>query len=363
MRGTRMFVTTAVLVAVIALWAASVAASGMAASPTPLAASATASPAATDPAPSPTATPALTLTATPATITAGGTATLTARLGVAGATLLLSRQAADASDFRPVVTLVTDARGVARFSAHPRLNATYRVEFAGDAQWLPASAETGVLVRPRLSLSAAARAYRGRRVRLGVAVVPAHPGAGVTVEVYADGVWTEWRSLTLGGDSRVNAGWRADRDGVRRLRVVMAEDDAHARGASAVRRVRVVKPNPYRVPLGAKRVVVVDKSQYRLHVFSYGREVRSFRCVLGRPGLPTPTGRFRIYAKGRWPGGPFGARIMSYHSPYAIHGTNEPHLLRRFPRNYSHGCTRLANADAIWLYDHAPIGTPVWNVP
>jgi lipoprotein-anchoring transpeptidase ErfK/SrfK len=54
---------------------------------------------------------------------------------------------------------------------------------------------------------------------------------------------------------------------------------------------------------------------------------------------------------------------MSYHSPYAIHGTNEPHLLGRFPRNFSHGCTRLHNANAVWLYDHAPVGTPVWNVP
>jgi lipoprotein-anchoring transpeptidase ErfK/SrfK len=63
-----------------------------------------------------------------------------------------------------------------------------------------------------------------------------------------------------------------------------------------------------------------------------------------------------------WPGGPYGSRIMSYHSPYAIHGTDQPHLLKRFPRDFSHGCTRLSNSHAIWLYDHAPLGTPVWNV-
>ena len=57
-----------------------------------------------------------------------------------------------------------------------------------------------------------------------------------------------------------------------------------------------------------------------------------------------------------WPGGPYGARIMSYHPPCAIHGTNEPGLLNRFPRNFSHGCTRLANASAIWLDHHAPLG-------
>ena len=100
-----------------------------------------------------------------------------------------------------------------------------------------------------------------------------------------------------------------------------------------------------------------------MYFFSYGREVRSFPCVTGRPSLPTPTGRFKIYAEGMNPGGPYGARIMSYHPPCAIHGTDEPGLLSRFPRNFSHGCTRLSNANAIWLYDHAPIGTPVWNVP
>ena len=83
----------------------------------------------------------------------------------------------------------------------------------------------------------------------------------------------------------------------------------------------------------------------------------------GGPSLPTPLGHFKVYARGMWPGGPYGARIMSYHPPCAIHGTNEPHLLSRFPRNFSHGCTRLSNANAIWLYDHAPLGTPVWNVP
>ena len=54
---------------------------------------------------------------------------------------------------------------------------------------------------------------------------------------------------------------------------------------------------------------------------------------------------------------------MSCHSPCAIHGTNGPWLLKRFPRDFSQGCTRLSNANAIWLYDHAPTGTPVWNVP
>jgi len=288
---------------------------------------------------------------------------LAARLGIAGATMQLSRKAAGESDFRPVGTLVTDALGAIAYRAAPRVTTTYRADFPGDAEWLPASAEVTVMVRPRVRLFAPETVYRGDRARLTVQVAPAHPGASVTIELWRDEAWAPWRVVTLDDDSRAAPLWTADQVGRQAFRVRMAADEEHAAGASGVRRVRVQKPNPYGVPVGAQRIVVVDLSQYTMYFFSYGREVRSFPCVLGRPSLPTPKGHFRIFAKGMNPGGPYGARIMSYHSPCAIHGTNEPWLLKRFPRDFSHGCTRLSNANAIWLYDHAPIGTPVWNVP
>ncbi len=314
------------------------------------------------PAPAPTATPSLTLTATPGALTAGDAVRLTGRLGLAGQVLRLSRRVGESADFSPVSELFTDA-GTATWRLRPRATTTYRIEYAGDEEWLPASADVTVAVRPLIRLTAPTRVVKGTRARLSLSVAPAHPGSIVTIELWRDGGWVRWRDVRLNSESRRVIRWRADRVGRQPVRVTMAADEAHAAGRSAVRRIRVVKVNPYRVPVTVKRIVVVDKSQYRLHFYSYGREIRSFPCVLGRPGLPTPLGRFRIYAKGMWPGGPFGARIMSYHSPYAIHGTNEPHLLSRFPRNFSHGCTRLANANAVWLYDHAPVGTPVWNVP
>ena len=318
---------------------------------------------AAEPAPTPSATPALVLTVDPDTVTFGRPARLTARLGIPGATLQLSRGVAGIAGFTPVASLLTEATGAVTYQVSPRATTIYRVEFFGDAQWLPASAEATVSVRPRISFSATGAVYKGGLARFEVKVEPAHPGATASIEMRREGAWVEWRSVRLNADSRATPRWRADRLGPQSFRVIMAADEGHAAGASGVRRVSVRLPNPYNVPVGAKRIVVVDKSQYRLYFFSYGREVKSFPCVIGRPSLPTPTGHFRIYATGMWPGGPYGARIMSYHSPYAIHGTNEPHLLSRFPRNFSHGCTRLANANAIWLYDHAPVGTPVWNVP
>jgi len=309
------------------------------------------------------ATPALVLTASPATITSGGATVLAARLGIAGATVRLSRKAAGDAEFTLISTVVTDATGAISCRAAPRATTTYRADSFGDAEWSPASSEATVTVRPRLRLFAPATVYRGEPVRLTVLVAPAHPGAAVTIEMWSGDAWTQWRDATLDVGSRAALRWTADRAGRQAFRVSMAADEEHAAGASGVRRVRVQKPNPYGVPLGAARIVVVDLSQYKMYFFSYGREVRSFPCVLGRPSLPTPRGHFRIYAKGMNPGGPYGARIMSYHPPCAIHGTNEPWLLKRFPRNFSHGCTRLSNANAIWLYEHAPIGTPVWNVP
>ena len=356
MRGRRNLITMLVLAAVVALLAVAAVAA---------ASESVASPGATaDPAPSPTATPALTLAVSSETVTAGDVAKLTLCLpDVPGATLQLSRKAAGAAGFRAVGPLVTSAAGVATYRVLPRETTTYRVDYAGDGvQWLPAAAEVTVSVRPRVTLCASTRVYRGDRAGLAVTVRPAHPGATVGVERWKDGAWAEWRSLQLGADSRARLTWRTDAVGTLPLRVVMPADTGHLEGRSRVRRVAVVEPNPYDVPIGAKGIIVVDISQYRLHFFSYGREVRSFPCVTGRPSLPTPLGHFKIYARGMWPGGPYGARIMSYHPPCAIHGTNEPWLLKRFPRNFSHGCTRLANANAIWLYDHAPLGTPVWNV-
>jgi lipoprotein-anchoring transpeptidase ErfK/SrfK len=328
--------------------------------PAASAAAASAEPAAEPPASAGTA---LVLTASPATITSGGATALTVHLGIAGATVRLSRKAAGDAEFTLIGTPATDALGELAYRAAPRVTTTYRAEFFGDAEWSPASSEATVTVRPRVRLVAPATVYRGDRVRLTVQVAPAHPGAAVTIEMWNGDAWAPWRDVTLDDGSRAALRWTADRAGHQAFRVSMAADEEHAAGASGARRVRIQKPNPYGVPLAAARIVVVDLSQYTMYFFSYGREVRSFPCVLGRPSLPTPRGHFRIYAKGMNPGGPYGARIMSYHSPCAIHGTNEPWLLRRFPRGFSHSCTRLSNANAIWLYDHAPIGTRVWNVP
>jgi lipoprotein-anchoring transpeptidase ErfK/SrfK len=359
MRDVRTFAITLALVALVtALAAAGVAAADTGASP----AAEPSAPPAAQAAPAATATPTLALTASPLTVTAGDRVSLAVHLGIPGATVKLSRQRAGSAPV-PLATLVTGSGGTVGYGVRPPVTTTYRVEYQGDGQtWLPATAEVVVSVRPRVTLTADDRVYRGDRTLLEVSVRPARPAGTVVLQQWQDGAWADWRTVKLDADSRAHTTWRAEALGTYPLRAVTAADAEHPEGRSPVHRVLVIKPNPYHVPSDAKAVIVVDISEYRMHFFSHGVEVRSFPCVTGRPSLPTPIGHFKIYARGMYPGGPYGARIMSYHPPCAIHGTNEPWLLSKFPRNFSHGCTRLYNSDAIWLYDRAPLGTPVWNV-
>ena len=306
--------------------------------------------------------PILTLAAARGTITAGAQTTLTVQVPVPGAVLTVSRGTAVAPTYALLQTLVVDASGTATWTVSPRRTSVYRVEFAGDATWGAASAETTVSVRPRLTLTATSPVYQGTKVSFATRVRPAHPGATVEVQRVVAGVWTRWRTVTLDDESRGAFRWLSDRRGSIVFRLAMAADEDHVAGASAKCAVRVKDPNPYDVPRREAHFVVVDKSQFRLYYHEYGRVVRVFDCVLGKSSTPTPLGHFRIYSKDSDVGGPYGPRRMRYLGAYAIHGTNEPWLLTRSPRAYSHGCTRLANENILWLYGRCHVGTRVWNV-
>ena len=52
-----------------------------------------------------------------------------------------------------------------------------------------------------------------------------------------------------------------------------------------------------------------------------------------------------------------GTRRLNLGDGYALHGTNRPETIGQA---VSHGCVRLRNEDIEWLYDHVPVGTPVF---
>jgi lipoprotein-anchoring transpeptidase ErfK/SrfK len=309
------------------------------------------------------AAPTLSLTASPAVCTAGQAVTLSSTIDVPGATLTVSRMRAGEDSFTVVRSITADGAGTASWTPSPLWNTTYRVAYVGDAVWDAAAAETAVSVRPRLTLTAPTWAYSGAPVKFAARVVPVHPGATVELQRRVDGVWTAWQTLTLDQQSRATYRWRPKAVGSSSFRLAMTADADHTDGLGTRVIVKVKDGNPYDIPVRPAHFIVADKSQYRLYYHEHGHIVRVFNCVLGKPSTPTPLGRFRIYAKDPAMSGAYGPRRMRYLGLFAIHGTNEPWLLSRFPRGYSHGCTRLANANILWLYARCPVGTQVWNVP
>ena len=310
--------------------------------------------------------PALTLTATPATVAYGSATRIVAQGAVQGDALTLSSRLATQSEFTVIDTAVADAAGKAVWTRRPRFNVTYRVDFAGAEADPTAGAEATVAARPRVNLRVETRkpVLKGRRLVFTITVRPAHPGGAVQLQRRTADGWVVLKDLLLDDASAARFSWRADKLGTLIVRARMAADIDHAAGYSARWRTTVYhRRNPYGVPTRIPRLILVDLSKYKLYYHEHGQVIRVFDCVLGRPGLPTPKGRFKIYAKDPSMYGPYGPKRMRYLGLYAIHGTNEPWLLNRYPRNFSHGCTRLSNTHIRWLFSRARVGTPVWNVP
>jgi L,D-transpeptidase catalytic domain len=109
----------------------------------------------------------------------------------------------------------------------------------------------------------------------------------------------------------------------------------------------------------------LDLSQRRIRVQRGGRTVRSFPVAVGKPGAPTPRGRFYLTAAwhpaealyGRWAiETSAGASITDWPGGgvIGIHGTNQPWLIGQA---VSHGCIRMRNADIMKLRRWAKPGT------
>jgi L,D-transpeptidase-like protein len=107
------------------------------------------------------------------------------------------------------------------------------------------------------------------------------------------------------------------------------------------------------------------------------RRARAYRVAVGRPGFPTPTGRFAVFTKqvnpswtapswagpvaGRTiPGGsganPIKARWIGFTGSVGFHGTAD---LSSLGSEASHGCVRMSVPGVISLYRKVRIGTPV----
>lgn len=323
----------------------------------------------------PPATTTLQASASPSVYTYGRISQLAinGNVSVPGAELTLLRADEEASWVEVARTTAgTDGGFVFGGVPAPPATTEYEVAYAGSEGQEPASVPVLVLVRPRLTLSAPTTAWiaPGASVRLSGTVAPAHIGGDIVIDRRkADGSWVQVADTTLRSDSTFSLAWTptvADKFsfGTYTLRARMAADADHRAGWSPSRKVTVNRQNAHKVPYKYKHYLVNVVHEYRLYYYERGRMVRSFRVALGRPGYPTPIGTYSIYYKRRPGGGALGSCVMFYRRAggIAIHGTNQPHLLSRFPRPFSHGCTRMYNKDALWLYYRCGVGTPVKNL-
>jgi len=115
------------------------------------------------------------------------------------------------------------------------------------------------------------------------------------------------------------------------------------------------------LPTGKQIIVVL--SQQRVYAFEDGNLLRQFVVSTGLPATPTVVGSFSIYLKvpsQRMTGPGYDLPnvpwVMYFYRGYSFHGT---YWHNNFGRPMSHGCVNMRTAEAEWLYNWAPIGTPV----
>ena len=117
------------------------------------------------------------------------------------------------------------------------------------------------------------------------------------------------------------------------------------------------RPTPITQGPPGRRVEVLVDRQLALAIQD-NQVVRAIHVSTGKPSTPTPTGSFKVYAKyPRWWSTPFQEWLL-WAAPF-VGGV----ALHQFPEvpvdAASHGCVRVTQYDAPWLYGFVSVGTPV----
>jgi len=129
--------------------------------------------------------------------------------------------------------------------------------------------------------------------------------------------------------------------------------------------------------------IVVDRGAFRLTYYEHLRLAKTFEIAVGMEGLETPAGLHKIeweqvdppwyVPKKAWagalagtvvppgPADPLKARFMSFDGGAGIHGI-DPSEYSSIGHDASHGCVRMRIPDVIDLYNHSPVGTPVYII-
>lgn len=145
--------------------------------------------------------------------------------------------------------------------------------------------------------------------------------------------------------------------------------------------VKVLKPKVTEKNIG--KTIVVDLSQRRIRLYDGGELEKTYRCAIGTPSYPTPTGKFEIVQKRYMPtwvnpapngwgkdmppsippgySNPLGTRALNLSAPgIRFHGTTN---IGSVGTAASHGCMRMRMPDIEDFFPRVKVGTPVYIVP
>jgi hypothetical protein len=115
-----------------------------------------------------------------------------------------------------------------------------------------------------------------------------------------------------------------------------------------------------------------DLSKRTLQIRHNGRTIRKVRVAIGRKDNPTPKGRFTVTDRLQvtTAGSPYGCCVLALTGhqtnlpPYwpggdrlAVHATNDESSIGE---PVSLGCMRAESAEARWLINHVPLGSPIF---
>jgi lipoprotein-anchoring transpeptidase ErfK/SrfK len=164
----------------------------------------------------------------------------------------------------------------------------------------------------------------------------------------------------------------------RKLRAAIVTPGAERRFSA---RTRKVQPKVTDKELEEKyaTILIVDRPNFRIHLFKRLERAKTYRIALGKAGNDTPSGLYAIQNKAvdpvwhvpnsEWagelagkqippgPDNPIKARWMGIYDGVGVHGTSDRASIGH---NASHGCIRMLEEDVIALYEQVPVGTPIY---
>lgn len=144
-------------------------------------------------------------------------------------------------------------------------------------------------------------------------------------------------------------------------------------GAKGISETLAANYQPYQTITAGNypKWIEVDTTTKRLYAYENTTLVMTDLVSAGAPATPTVTGQYAIYSKyvsqdmqGENVDGssyfqPNVPWVNYFYKDYAIHGNYWRPLSYFGNVNSSHGCVGLMVNDAAWIYNWAPIGTPV----